>query len=453
MLIIEHKAPHLYLEDSYKDFCWLVDNGLHTPISYIYLRFQGFSEMCSNYNLKLVQSKSITNNKCYSKEFNDDLKRCKYFGLITRVENMADVNIIKNALSHGRNVIGLLPSEKIMCWYNGDEHRIKEAIYAAKELKVNKADEKITPKLANHSDLLWFEEINIDNSGRLFITKDSFLSNAYLTDDYGSSYYNLSLIKRLIKNFATFKYSLMSVSIRNNISIWPTNEPFTLIIDVLNHGPKIDYAEILIDVPDSFEPLTSTERIIKNLGCLKKTSLSFQIIPRVDGNYENFLKVKIKSSDDTIYPASFIPIKIEIYPSLGDFAKNQNKQDDHSLSRLVSISKKMFFSSEVNLLPSLMKVDAQSCLNKIRSIAEGSCYKILSLKKIELKNKKFSSAIELLQKNRILSSKSIGYLNTIRKIGNLASHPTDETFTDNDVRLVSHAFSCVIEEIVERKLI
>ncbi|WP_035587309.1 DUF4145 domain-containing protein [Hippea jasoniae] len=108
---------------------------------------------------------------------------------------------------------------------------------------------------------------------------------------------------------------------------------------------------------------------------------------------------------------------------------------------------------EVKTLPDLAQIDIRSCLNKTRSIAEKIVYLILEKKGIKLNEKKFISAISALQNNKILSSKSIGYLHTIRIIGNLASHPTNETLSDTDVRVVSYALSCVTEELINKKLL
>jgi hypothetical protein len=461
MLLIEHKAPHLYREDAYRDYCWSVDAwGFYQPASFIYLCFEAFSDMCLKYGLRLVYSKHGIN-KGYSGEFfpwkyEKDQTQVQvlknYCGLIIRIEDMGTANEIKTALSNGRNVIALLPNELIGCWYSGNKTRIEKAIEGAKELKINKSEEKIRPTLAN-GDPVWFEEINTDTKGRLFVTRDAFLSDGYFMEGYGKSDENLSKIKSLINEFSSFKYPLLRAEIRNNPSIWLTHEPLSLIFDVINHGPTIDYAEISIAFPENFEPVGSIERVINNLGTLKKISFAFQVIPRTDGIYKNFVDIKIKLANGDFIPLYFQPIDIDITPSYGNALRKQNKQDDQSLSRLISISKQANLSEEVKVLPELMKLDARACLNKIRSLAEKLCVLLLNKRKIRLFDSTFVSVIQALQQNKILSSKSVGYLHTIRVIGNLASHPTDENFSDIDVRLVSYAFSCVVEEIVEQKLI
>jgi hypothetical protein len=46
MLLVEHKAPHLYLEDAYKEYSWSVDQGAYQPASFIFLSFDGFRNLC-----------------------------------------------------------------------------------------------------------------------------------------------------------------------------------------------------------------------------------------------------------------------------------------------------------------------------------------------------------------------------------------------------------------------
>ena len=272
-------------------------------------------------------------------------------------------------------------------------------------------------------------------------------------EGYGKTEENLKKIKELIQEFSIFKYPLLSAIIRNAVSIWSCHEPLNLIVDIKNHGSTLEYAEIQLDLPDAFEPLGSTERVISHLRTLKKASFAFQVIPRTDGKFKDFLKIKITSQSGEILPLYFSPIGVEISPSYSDSLRRQSKQDDQSLSKLISAFKKARLYDEVKVLPELVQIDVRSCLNRIRSAAEKLVYLVLEKKAIKLREKKFVLAITALQNNKILSPKSIGYLHTIRVIGNLASHPTNESLTDADVRVVSYALSCVVEEMINKKLL
>jgi len=82
-------------------------------------------------------------------------------------------------------------------------------------------------------------EIETDMPGRLFVTRDSFLSDGYFMKDYGYSDENYAQIKALIQAFASFKSNLLRLSYRNAVSSWPTGEPLTVLVDVWNHGPNL----------------------------------------------------------------------------------------------------------------------------------------------------------------------------------------------------------------------
>ena len=457
MLLIEHKAHYLYREDAYREYCWSVDAyGSWQPASFIYLSFEAFKNLCFQCGLRLVHTSKISHNKNHFPwRFEQDLqfKNYEYSGLITRITDLKIANEIKKALNIGKNVIALLPNEMLGLWFSKNEDMLNESIKAAFELGIKEAEKKINPPFASSKDRVWWEEIPTNTKGRLFITRDSFLSDGFFMDGYGKTEENLKKIKELIQEFSIFKYPMLSATIQNAMSIWPCHEPLNLIVDIKNHGPTLEYTEIQLDLPDTFEPLGSIERVMSHLRTLKKASFAFQVIPRTNGKFKDFLKIKITSQSGEILPLHFSPIDVEISPSYSDSLRRQNKQDDQSLSKLISVFKKARLYDEVKVLPELVQIDVRSCISRIRSTVEKLVYLVLERKAIKLREKKLVLAIAELQNNRILSSKSIGYLHTIRVIGNLASHPNDESLTDADVRVVSYALSCVVEEMINKGLL
>jgi hypothetical protein len=109
--------------------------------------------------------------------------------------------------------------------------------------------------------------------------------------------------------------------------------------------------------------------------------------------------------------------------------------------------------NEVKTLPELVKVDTKACLNRMRTVAEKLAYLVLDKKGIKLSQRAFANAIRAAQTRKILSARSIGYLHTVRVIGNLASHPSGEPLTDADVRIASYSLACIMEEITGKHLI
>ena len=58
--------------------------------------------------------------------------------------------------------------------------------------------------------------------------------------------------------------------------------------------------------------------------------------------------------------------------------------------------------------------------------------------------------ISEIKKKALLSDRAIGYLHTIRVIGNLASHPSGNKMTQSDVLIASYALASVVEEVMNK---
>lgn len=461
MLLIEHKAPFLYREDAYRDYCWGVDAwGMYQPASFIYLCFESFKELCLNHGLRLINSPHYIvsdgrSNIPWKYELDRHFKTYGFSGLIIRVENLKDAEDIQNVLSEGRNVIALLPNEWFaLGGFSKNKKLIEAAIRAASKLGIEEAEEKIKISFASNCDAVEWEEILTNTNGRLFVTWDAFLSDGFFMEGYGKSEENLNKIKELIKEFSTFKNNLLSVSVRNRVEVWPCHEPLIIIIEVTNHGPPINDSEMILDFPAGWESLTPTERIIQNLKTLEKASYSFQIIPRIVDNFENILNIKFTNAENEILPIHFQNVNVVIVPSYGTTLRSQIKQDDKSFSSLVSIFKnKPEFFEVVKILPELVRIDIKACINKMRILAEKLMFLVISKKNINLQVNTFAFYIRVMQEKRILSSRSISYLHTIRIIGNIASHPSIEKLNDTDVRICSYALATVTEELIEKGII
>ncbi|WP_035587305.1 hypothetical protein [Hippea jasoniae] len=223
MLLIEHKAHFLYREDAYREYCWSVDAWCQwQPASFIYLSFEAFKDLCLRYGLKIVSNTETSSNKDHFPwKFEQDLqfKNYEFSGLITRITDSKIVNDIKEALSIGKNVIALLPNEMLGLWFPENKDILSDSIKAAHELGIKSVEKKIKPAPVGNKDHVWWEEIPTNTKGRLFVTIDAFLSDGFFMEGYGKTEENFNKIKELIREFSTFKYPLLSSTIRNAVSI------------------------------------------------------------------------------------------------------------------------------------------------------------------------------------------------------------------------------------------
>jgi len=313
-------------------------------------------------------------------------------------------------------------------------------------------DQRITGSVSNRERIEW-EEIETNFKGRLFVASDAWLSDGYFMEGYGKTNENTNALTALARKFAIFKYEIVRITFKNQVQFWPSQEPISFVIEITNHGPAIDHILIRLEMRDEFEPISPTEREISNLATLSKASFAFQVVPRVDGAFQQPFKLSIDASGGKSIITYTPDWSLEIAPSLSSALRSHTRQDDVTLSRLLSVFKNTNLFKDVSVLPELTKVDTRACLNRMRVVAEKLTYLVLDKHGIKLSHHNFANAIRMAQTNKILSVRSIGYLHTVRVIGNLASHPSDSPLTDTDVRIVSYALSCVMEEIVDMKII
>jgi len=455
MLNIEHRAFHLYREDAYREYCYSVDAyGAYQPASFIYLCFESFKDACADIGLRLVHRTT----QCTADHFPWRFERetppeaAPQWGLVLRIETEEDATAATVALHQGRNVIALVPSEILGLFYPQDDARLQKAKDAVAQLGINADDWDFRSSASPKTGVRWVE-IPKDTSGRLFVTRDSFLSDGYFMKGYGWSSENQNQIQSLIRAFASFRAPLLRMSYRNAVNTWPTGEPLTVLVDVWNHGPDIPGATLTLNVSREFEPLSPLDREIRQLQSLDRASFALQVVPRVDGDAPLVASATALLPDGSACDVVSTPLLLNIVPSIGSPQRSSVPEDDPTLGRLVTVFRDASMSSEVELLPKLAQIDARACLNRLRVLTEKIVSKALDKKQIPHREKSLAAAIGALKDNGVASERAVSYLHTIRVIGNIAAHASEEPLTDADVRIVSYALACVVEEFMDTELL
>ena len=440
MLPIEHRALYLDRYEAYKDFAWAVDAyGSYQPASFIFLSFESFKGLCREYGLDLRTPEHLSQQS---------------FGLITRLEDQKDGNLITKFLSQGKNVITLFPNEIIALYYPRPpekERRLQQAIEVAHLLGIQRASERITGAFSNHEQIVW-EEIRTDFNGRLFVASDAWLSDGYFMEKYGWTEENAQSLRSLAREFSLFNRKLLRVSFRNKIAFWPTHEPISFVVEIVNHGLPLERVSIELEISEGFEPLSPIERELPALSTSSKSSFGFQVIPRVDGAFLQPFRVKAYSADREEILVYAPEWRLEIAPSMSAL-RTYTKQDDAAFSKLFSVFEGTDLAEHVKTLPALAQIDIRACLNRIRTVAEKLINLVLEKQGISLSRPNFATAIRLAEAHKVLSKRAVGYLHTIRIVGNLASHPSEISLTNGDVRVASFALACVAEEILDKRLL
>lgn len=455
MLNIEHRAFHLYREDAYREYCWSVDAyGAYQPASFIYLCFESFKDACADIGLRLVYRTTQSRADHFPWRFERETppEAAPSWGLVLRIESDEDANAATAALRQGRNVIALIPGEILGLFYPRDDARLQRAKDAVAQLGVNADDWDFRSCVSPKTGVRWVE-IAKDTVGRLFVTRDSFLSDGYFMKGYGWSSENQNEIQSLIRAFASFRAPLLRMSFRNAVNTWPTGEPLTVLVDVWNHGPEISGATLTLNVSPEFEPLSPLDREIRRLRSLERASFALQVVPRVDGDAPLVASATALLSDGRACDVVSAPLRLNIVPAIGSPQRSSVPEDDPTLRRLVTVFRDARMPSEVESLPELARVDARACLNRLRVLTEEIVLKTLDVRRIHCRERSLAAGIVALRSSCVASDRAVSYLHTIRVIGNIASHASAEPLTDADVRIVSYALACVVEEFMNRELL
>lgn len=268
-------------------------------------------------------------------------------------------------------------------------------------------------------------------------------------EGYGRSVENLSILDKLRREIGIFNKKFITITLRNSIDFWLCHEPITLIFDIQNRGRQLEDTTISLDLSQNVEPIGATEICLPKMHSLGKTSFALQVIPRLDGEYPCLFNAFCLDSDLQI---KSIHSKLVVAPKYTTQVRTQSQKDTPNFERLKRVlsipnAKKKLGSQNIDNIEKLATIDLAACLNKIRSAAEH-----LSQGCTNKAGLRFSDQIRKIQKENLLSQKSVGYLHIMRMLGNLASHPSGETITLDDVQVSTFALSCVLEEILSKEI-
>jgi hypothetical protein len=130
--------------------------------------------------------------------------------------------------------------------------------------------------------------------------------------------------------------------------------------------------------------------------------------------------------------------------------------EDLFVKKIRELSTKHLDLSELKTLDKLMKVDPQSAMVKIRTVSEKICYNVCRKQNIPCNNTTFVELCNIISDNQILSKKSMNYLHSIRKMGNVFAHPSHQTvekISEHDVMIMANELCAIVDECLDEKLI
>ncbi|MEL6943445.1 MAG: hypothetical protein AAFO82_12315, partial [Bacteroidota bacterium] len=142
------------------------------------------------------------------------------------------------------------------------------------------------------------EEINFGD-GKVFYLKDANQINDLLLEPGPFGGFKESEkeakeeeIRSLIKHITTFNVPCVSCQVRSVPLSWPQDQSLVIEIDVTQHSAfTLREVVIVVKIPSSFEPLSTTEVQIKDLQPHLNRSLALLVSPRAQGNYCNPISI------------------------------------------------------------------------------------------------------------------------------------------------------------------
>lgn len=454
MIAYQQIGPHLFREDAYREYCWSVDAyGQYQPASFIYLCFESFRELLSQRGILLMRVPEHAQQETIPWRYQKNgISSGPFLGLVTRIDSDTDVAVIKKYLHEGHNVLALLPNE-INALYGNMRGETEHAKYRGflNALGLDRFASRLSAKLCNR-DTVWWEEIP-STTGRLFVTEDSFISDAYFMKGYGQTDQNTASIMRLADAFATRRFPHIHLSWENPVSSWVCHEPYTLHLKAKNLGAETEGLTIEIEIPTDAVAMSTLTFATPNLPPLGSVSLAVQLEFRNAGNFKPIMNVNLLGRENGTVNMSLDCHTLEVAPSVRGLALQNAPQDTKDFSRFLAIAKSAGSIIDLANIQQLAHVDVEAALNKMRKAGERLAVHILRKHNPKIVVGTFSDCVREIQSQRLLSSRAIGYFHTLRVLGNLASHPHDSHLTDTDVRVGAYALAAVIEEVVDRKYV
>jgi hypothetical protein len=204
------------------------------------------------------------------------------------------------------------------------------------------------------------------------------------------------------------------LSYRNIVNGWPTGEPFTVLVDVWNHGPDLPGAMLTLNISPEFEPLSPLDRKIPPLRSLKRTSFALQVVPRVDGDTSLIVCATAVLPQGQRCEVVSGSLCLNVVPAIGSSQRSSTPEDDPTLRRLITVFRDARMPSEVESLPEFARVDARACLNRIRVLTERIVLKVLDKRGIICRDRSLAAGIVALREGRVVSDRAVSYLHTIR---------------------------------------
>jgi len=356
-------------------------------------------------------------------------------GLVCSRLNNID-NIVK-FLRKGGNILLLRPTNLVNPFYPESKNNLAEEAFEFYNELITKLG--INPQI----DKEIFQKFSFN--GKLIVVDGNFLT------DWGTRNENyIKKINEILTEFLRFNIPIASLEQINDQMVVPLNTSVYKEWTLRYWGPDSGQIEIEIEVDTSIEPESPT-LLTYSLQYGAAITIGFWFTPRFTGNFKNAISIKTKG-----------PFSQHLSMSLDVFSGYKEKLKGHSIAKSILLNELWKVRDKINEIndldkfASLIEIDPRAAVMKARYIAEKISKRICRKANIPTRNLTFEQICRLIANKNLLSKKGIGYLNTVRIIGNLASHAEQEEkiqFKEEDALIVGQAIIEILNEVLNKYLI
>ncbi|WP_448572845.1 DUF4145 domain-containing protein [Trichothermofontia sp.] len=406
-----------------------------------------FRSICNKLDIKLE------NTYFWNKWNKDWLTRDQepYIFLVSGHPSSLQIEQILNFIRRGSNLVIVAPPWQMVAPTSGSFRDLHESFLETLNLHIGCSIKEV-------------RDISLDK-GRIFYVENPDKINDYELEpgpfgplDESKKIEKEKDIELFIQKISTFQVPFLDCQIRSVPASWPQDHSLVVEIEILQHSFEIlDEAIVRLEMPSTFEPLSTTEIQVENIHPNSKRSLGFLVVPRLRGSYHNPFEIQISYSDNRERKVFLPDSQLEIIGNLPDLLRTSRPVNVDLASSLPKYELKLQPLATASTLIELLSIDPDSVVVKVRKIGEHLC-KSIARNNLNDYNSRwtFSDTTKKLFDASVLSPKAKGYIDTIRVFGNLAAHAdgSDVTsFDHEDALSVCYALVLFLKEVTEANLI
>jgi hypothetical protein len=431
----------LTVEESFKITAWesIYSSFADDPL---FLSISNFAKICNQNNIKVDYfSKNNRNNL-------DSFSVNKIPLLIIISGYSEEKEVLINMMKKGANIVYIKPEFGVVI--NQDQ-----------QSKFDEFEKWIFERVGLNLEDKAFR--NVIQKGNLFYLKANQINDYQIEDGpFGRVEKTvvenkLKNIRSIVKEISHFNVPYIDVNIESIPSTFPLNEPILIDFSIKNvSNISIDSLIVEIEMPKSFEPITSTYWEMNDVNGFAFENMPIYCKPKKKGLISEFItvRVEINKEKEIIKKVLF---ELEI---IDNFRFILRKSLPHNIDTKKLIEKYHTHFKDVidqDSFLKLMEIDPEGLIVKTRKIAEDLTKKI-ARDKLENFNSRwsFSDLIKKLFAQKIINNKTRSYLETIRLFGNIAAHSDIDdpaNFSNEDSIVISNALLIFIKECLNMGLI